>query len=261
MRWLKHYSNSLNSESLSDLIRNSGFQGYGRYWVLLEHLAGLFDGETVSFRIPVENIRSLLRVRSWKELDTVCDQLTTVSGLKIKRNENVFEIESPILLDLLGRDFRTARQARAKPAPKNKKEIKNNIIHQKAPPAVIFDFEKIIEIYPRKEGKSAAFKKLAKDIKTQTDYDNLKKSVQNYGAKIRLDRTELRFTLKFSNFVDDWRDYINNSTAAPLSSNKQVKEIDSRIEQFNSSYEKSSAAKNGALALSDLNFVVKELPK
>lgn len=125
MKWLKHYNNCLNSESLADLIRENGFEGYGRYWALLEYLAALFDGESVSFRVPIENVRALLRIRSWNELDSFAERLSTVSGLDVKRSGNVYEIEAPILLNLQDRDFKKSRKASDDDAPKIKNKSKN----------------------------------------------------------------------------------------------------------------------------------------
>lgn len=117
MKWFKHYSGALQSESLADLLRDTGLQGYARYWILLEHLASIFDGESDSFRIPIETIRGLFRIRSWTELETFCERLATIRGLNIKRNGNVFEIKAPILLELQDRDFKNARNKRADVAP------------------------------------------------------------------------------------------------------------------------------------------------
>ncbi len=114
----------MGSESLADILRTDGLEGYARYWILLEHLAGLFDGESTSFRIPKETVRGLFRIRSWTELDSFADRLTTVRGLDVKRNENVFEIEASILLELLDRDFKKARKERGADAPKIKTKNK-----------------------------------------------------------------------------------------------------------------------------------------
>lgn len=127
MKWFKHYSNSLHSDSLSQLLIDCGLEGYARYWILLEELAERFDGQTTSFRIQSATIRSLFRIRSWNELDSFAVRLSNIRGMNIKRNENVFEIEAPILLELLGKDFRVARQARANTAPKIENKIKNKI--------------------------------------------------------------------------------------------------------------------------------------
>lgn len=112
MKWFKHYTGTLGSESMSNLIRDCGLEGYARYWILLEYLASLFDGESASFRVPIEIIRGLFRVRSWNGLDMVVERLTTVRGINIKRSGNVYEIEAPILLELLDRDFKKARKLR-----------------------------------------------------------------------------------------------------------------------------------------------------
>lgn len=127
MKYFKHYSNARRSESLSILIANHGLEAYARYWLLLEFLAEEFDGESTSFRYHVSTIRELVRVQSWTKLQLVADQLSTVRGLALRQNETVFEIEAPILLDLLNRDFKNARKERDETAPKIKNKIKNKI--------------------------------------------------------------------------------------------------------------------------------------
>lgn len=129
MQFFKHYSKASESESLARLIDETGIIGYGRYWLLLEYLTDLFDGESTSFRIHSRIIRELFRIRSWTELDSFADRLATVRGMVLKRNGTVFEIEAPILLELQSRDFKKARTERANTAPKikNKNKIKNKI--------------------------------------------------------------------------------------------------------------------------------------
>lgn len=123
MQFFKHYSKASESESLARLIDETGIIGYGRYWLLLEYLTDLFDGESISFRIHSRIVRELFRIRSWTELDSFAERLATVRGMVIKRNGNVFEIEAPILLELQSRDFKRTRKERGESAPKNK--IKN----------------------------------------------------------------------------------------------------------------------------------------
>lgn len=125
MKWFKHYSSALQSESLADLLRDEGLVGYARYWILLEHLASIFDGEADTFRIPIETVRGLFRIRSWTELDSFAERLATVRGLNVKRCGNVFEIKASILLELQDRDFKNARNKRGDVAPKKKIKIKD----------------------------------------------------------------------------------------------------------------------------------------
>lgn len=178
----------------------------------MEHLAGLFDGETDSFRIPVETIRGLLRIRSWTELETFTNRLATIRGLDIKRNGNVFEIKAPILLELQDRDFKKARKVSGDDAPKNKikKEIKNIIKET----VLIFDFEIAYNLYPLKKGKSKGIEKLKRDVKTPEDFELLKKSVINYKKYLDRNKTDPKFIKHFSTFVGEWRDWIEVITTA-----------------------------------------------
>lgn len=125
MEYFKHYCDAQHSESLSKLLIEDGFEMYGRYWRLLEFLGGKFDGESTSFRYHRQIIRELLRVQSWTKLGTIAERLATVRGLVINQSGFVFEIEAPILLDLMSRDFKRARSERADSAPKNKIENKS----------------------------------------------------------------------------------------------------------------------------------------
>lgn len=70
-----------------------------------------------------------------------------------------------------------------------------------------FDFDKIYALYPRKEGKKKGVEKLIKIILTQTNYDDLSKSVANYAKLNR--QTEKTYIKQFSSFVNCYEDYIN----------------------------------------------------
>jgi hypothetical protein len=131
--WIKHYSSSRQSEYMSNLMAKYGWDGYGKYWGLLEYLAANYHGGEPVFHIQKDVIRSLFGVRSWNDLRSFVDQLTNERVLKFALSGNVYRIEAPILLDLLNRDFKRARSERAETAPrvdKIRKEIdiyKNNI--------------------------------------------------------------------------------------------------------------------------------------
>lgn len=127
--WIKHYSNARQSEFLSKLYAKYGWEGYGKYWGLLELLATSYDGNEPIFHVPRETVRALFGVRSWNDLQSFVDWLTNERVLKFALCENVYRIEAPILLDLLNRDFKRARKERVESAPredksKNKKKDK-----------------------------------------------------------------------------------------------------------------------------------------
>lgn len=69
-----------------------------------------------------------------------------------------------------------------------------------------YDFEAIYKIYPNKEGKSDGMKKCKIQIKTDEDFEDLRKAVQNYAFKVK--DTEKRFMKYFSSFMTSWRDHV-----------------------------------------------------
>lgn len=71
---------------------------------------------------------------------------------------------------------------------------------------LVFDFESIYNAYPRKEGKTNGFKKLASEIKSIDDYNLLKEAVSNYANQV--DGQDKKYIKLFSSFTSVWRDYI-----------------------------------------------------
>lgn len=126
MRWFKHYSDATTSDGLSRIILELGFEGYGRYWALLEFLAFKFDGEDTTFTIHPAIVRETLRIRSWNKLRTFLERIGNVRGMEVEWSENEIKFNAPILLDLKSRDFRNTRTEREQTAckRKNKNKIK-----------------------------------------------------------------------------------------------------------------------------------------
>lgn len=79
-----------------------------------------------------------------------------------------------------------------------------------APPA--FDFEALYQLYPRKEGKTRGLTKCKKEIKTQEDYDNLRKAILTYN-KINHGKDK-DYIKHFSSFMGVWRDYLDPNLCA-----------------------------------------------
>ena len=71
-----------------------------------------------------------------------------------------------------------------------------------------FDFEKVYEGYPRKEGKTDGMKKCHSDIKSQIEYEDLIKAVAKYAKTCREERREKKYIKQFSTFMSTWRDWI-----------------------------------------------------
>jgi hypothetical protein len=63
--------------------------------------------------------------------------------------------------------------------------------------------------YPKKEGKKAAFAKFTSDIKNEDMFAKLMVAEDNYLAKLKAEKIELKFTMKADTFMNNWRDYLD----------------------------------------------------
>lgn len=68
--------------------------------------------------------------------------------------------------------------------------------------------EEVYKTYPRKLGKSPGLKKAKKEIKKTSDLENLKTAIQNYRSHLERENIEPKFTMHFSTFMSQWRDWI-----------------------------------------------------
>jgi len=100
--------------------------------------------------------------------------------------------------------------------------LHNNTLHNKTNNIVEsrsndFDFEKIYENYPRKEGKTKGILQCVNQIKTSEHYTSLNAAVQNYAEQCRKNNTEKKFIKLFSTFMSQgsWRDYVEVTQTKP----------------------------------------------
>ena len=125
MKWFKHYSNADSSTKLNRIIDEMGVEGYARYWLLLELLSSHFDGESTYFEIHENQILAKLRIKFSKKLATFMQKLSNFQLIKFKTHSKVWQIDAPILLELLGKDFKYNRKRIVANDAKNKNKIKN----------------------------------------------------------------------------------------------------------------------------------------
>ena len=69
-------------------------------------------------------------------------------------------------------------------------------------------FEQAWELYPIKKGKSDARKHFRASVKTQEDFELLKKAISNYKTEIIDKRTSKEFIKHGKTFFKDWKDYL-----------------------------------------------------
>ncbi|MFM6994566.1 MAG: hypothetical protein ACKOWO_05585 [Sediminibacterium sp.] len=88
------------------------------------------------------------------------------------------------------------------PPLKNDKNIKNINICS-------FDIESVYQQFPRKLGKAGGIKKLSKEIKTQEQFENLKKAVANYSSSVSAKKTSIEYVKYFSTFASEWEAWVD----------------------------------------------------
>lgn len=170
--------------------------------------------------IPLElwNKRQLKNEIIESELATVSDRFVKMVGIEeqfiwllqrqkagqkggIKSGENRKKTKRPLA---------TAQENEATVKPPSSflltQEKNNTILAQ-------FDLESIYQKYPRKLGKSDGLKKLAKSIKTTTDFEDLVFAVDNFIRHHTNARTKIEFIPHFKTFATNWRDWVDPDTS------------------------------------------------
>ncbi len=128
MKWFKHYSNASTSNALTALMAKHGFEGYGRYWILLELMCEKFDGiEDQKFVFDARSLKGHLGFYHTNHLMMYLQCMSDVGLMSVESTRYTVTISSDILLRLKGRDYKKARSERGDTAPKRETKIETKI--------------------------------------------------------------------------------------------------------------------------------------
>lgn len=106
-----------------------------------------------------------------------------------------------------------------------KREEENKTLADFDKSAVKFDFEKIYQQYPRKEGKSRGMKICANQIKTEIDYEKFTKAVSNYTEHCKRTKTDIKYIKHFSTFMSEWRDWVSWSEVQCSTKGRSIEDL------------------------------------
>jgi hypothetical protein len=73
----------------------------------------------------------------------------------------------------------------------------------------VFDFEKIWNRYPKKDGKKQAEKFFRSSVKTEEDWLNINKALDNYLKTENVVKGNLQYVKNGSTWFNNWEDWIN----------------------------------------------------
>jgi hypothetical protein len=200
------------------IISESGLADAMRYWLLLELLCSEFKKDTTEFIFSTRQLQDALHIKFTKKLTTFAQLLTNFSTTFDQKSlnfcqlsDNFWKIETRIILDLMGKDFKRTRLKSGNATPKNKEErIK------KKEYICVSDFsddlKKIYAGYPRKEGTKVGMARLKKQIKNLDDLNRFRQAVENYTDMVKSENRERKHIKQFSAFTNCWEDYIEKPT-------------------------------------------------
>jgi hypothetical protein len=102
---------------------------------------------------------------------------------------------------------------------KTKKQIPLNIVEK---------FEKIWAIYPKRVGRKEALRHFAATVKTDQDYADIHKALENYKRTKNVIEGNLSYIQNGSTWFNNWRDWLNaswqNTKKEPESAIARLKE-------------------------------------
>lgn len=221
MKWFKHSSIASDDYKLQRLEKVLGVNtALGIWWRFVELCSlHLEKGQPPNFQFDTTFLQNKLRLKSVR-VENFLRTSSELNLFQISKLDNAYAINFPKLLEI--RDNHLTRkdsttellQPREDKIREDKDKNYNvDLTRLRAKPTrkCSFDFLKVYEIYPRKEGKQQGLKKLQSLIKTQEDYENILIAVANYAT--RCEGLDKKFIKMFSTFVgtkeiQPWRDYL-----------------------------------------------------
>jgi len=78
----------------------------------------------------------------------------------------------------------------------------------------LFDFEKLYENYPKKEGKKSGLAKLRVIITSDEDLKKFQTAMSRYIENLKVKKTEAKYIQKFSTFVNNWTDWLDDDSGS-----------------------------------------------
>lgn len=203
------------------LLAERDFETAYIYWWLLEQVSKFEDSSGDEFRGKITLNFSYFKRKlylNFQRTSRVLQKIAKTFDLEININsDETIEVFIPKWLELQENRGGKNKAKKEQKSSEKRQEVrsKNKDIDKDIDKDIEKEnFElKILNLYetkyPLKKGKKKGVEKLSKEIKSELDFMNLEKSVNNYAEEIRLNDTEPRYIKHFSTFASDWSDWID----------------------------------------------------
>lgn len=110
MKWFRHFSNARESQKLKKLKDELGMRGYGQYWSLFELMNSQFKGSDTKITLHFSEISHTVDIKFAKSLNTFMQKLENFELISLNVSGNFYEIECPMLLELMDSDSKYNRR-------------------------------------------------------------------------------------------------------------------------------------------------------
>lgn len=122
MKWFKHYADASDDEFIEGVEDRFGWEGYGRWWKLLETVAKQMD-ETGKCSVSYSWNKWQTKLKGKRnKLKTYLEHLENEQKIKTKQTGNVLEIEIPNLLKLRDNYSKNLQASKQVSSPKDCKQ-------------------------------------------------------------------------------------------------------------------------------------------
>ena len=186
MRWFKHYSDASDDAFIEGLEDKFGWEGYGRWWKLLEIIAKSMDKNSdPSAEHSWVKWQSLLKGKRNK-LDSFLIHCQNEMKINLEQNGNILKINCPKLLELRDEYNRksghTTDTCQDKLPPKTKeiRTKKEEKEKDKKESLVGDDFSEFWKLYPKKSNRKVAEQKYNLTIKNGATHKQIMDGVTAY---------------------------------------------------------------------------------
>jgi len=170
------------------------------------HLIQWFGGKIIQIDTDKLFIPSFFDFQYGDAKDTFSAK---VSALKILRKYNLVDENNQIIKDSGGIVPAVSLESTSTSTSTGTGTGTSNINKKK-----VFDFEIIYKAYPRKIGKKKGIEKLKATVKDEKDFQLVLTAVNNYAAYCKKEKTEGRYIMHFSTFINQWQDWAQDETGS-----------------------------------------------
>jgi hypothetical protein len=224
LKWFKHYTNAHKGEVFQTLSSEFGkVKVYGWYFLLVEYFTDMWDGTSdPTFKITVRVLSEFLEVKP-KVLLRFLEHLKNADRIKLEQNENILIITLPKLLEIRHRDAIPSGQRPARVRPKSGQEEnrREKSIYTPSEDQLRW-YKELSALYTTTFSNTTigekAEQRFLEQVKTKSDYEDLRKSISNYKAAIDYDNRDREWRKSKRSFETylgtkssgfHWRQFIN----------------------------------------------------